>query len=242
MWRLLSLVFLFYINTSSVYSVLEDTSQVNLNVHVDVWDDGEVVVRSFQQERIESLKGNPRYRYDRAEGPGFWEKILMDLLEWLFFMSGGRSWFFYLLLGFVGLGGIFMVLKFLDVPMSKLFVLSTHNEAVALQFGTEEREISSEKLYEMLRLYRTNGVYREAVRVLFHLYLRVLQEKGAIKLRNYKTNVDYFHEIGDESEKMRFQRLSHMFEAIWYGHLSVSEAQYKKMEIEFKEACEGGKL
>ena len=243
MQRLLSLVLLFFIGTFSVNGTLKDTTDVISHSNKDVWDErGEVVVRSFQQDKINAYKKNPRYRYDRGQGPGFWENLLLALLSWIFITPEGRPWFFYILLGLVGLGGIFMVLKFLDVPMSKLLVLSLPHDAVALQFGTDEQEISLEKLNEMLQLYRNNGAYREAVRVLFHLYLRVLQEKGAIKLRNYKTNVDYFHEIGDESEKMRFQRLSHMFEAIWYGHLSVSEAQYKKMEMEFKEACEGGKL
>jgi len=243
MQRLLSLVLLFFIGTFSVNGTSTDTTDVISHSNKDVWDEGgKVVVRSFQQDKINAYKKNPRYRYDRDQGPGFWENLLLALLSWIFITPEGRPWFFYILLGLVGLGGIFMVLKFLDVPMSKLLVLTLPHDSVALQFGTDEQEISLEKLNEMLQLYRTNGAYREAVRVLFHLYLRGLQGRGEIIFRNYKTNVDYFHEIKDGRERERFQQLSHLFEAIWYGHLDVSENQYKKIESTFEDAWEGGRL
>jgi len=242
MMRLLPVILFYFLTTFSAVGALDDSISIDAPKEIRVWDDGSVDLRSIPEEKMNDWLSNPRYKYDRDQGPGLWEYILMHLFGWLFLVADGRPWFFYLLLAIGGLLVIYLLLRFLDVPVSRLFMLSHPQETVTLQFGYEEQSISTEKLHEMLQLYRSNGVYREAVRVLFLLYLQELQKSSEIVLRNYKTNFDYFREIGDRKEKQKFKKCSHLFEVIWYGHIDISKQQYEQIESVFYQKTRGGDL
>ncbi|MGQ1890128.1 hypothetical protein ACT29H_06770 [Thermophagus sp. OGC60D27] len=241
MLKFLPLILLLFLTSFSAEGEPEDSLSISSHSVVRVWDEGKVNVRSIPLEKINDWSKQSRYKYDRDQGPNFLEYILMHLVGWLILVADGRPWFFYLFLALGGLFVIFLLLRFLDVPFSRLFMLSRRQNTATLQFGIEDQKISAEKLHEMLRLYRSNGVYREAVRVLFLLYLQELQKRGEVVLRNYKTNLDYFREIGNRVEKEKFQKCSHLFEVIWYGHIDISGEQYEMIESSFKEK-RGGEL
>jgi len=219
-----------------------DSSFISSEDEVSVWDNGKVEYRHPPYNKIEVWKSNPDYTYDRDQGPGFWDYVLSRLFSWLFSVTEGRPWFFYLLLAIGGLFVLYLLLKFLDVPVSGLFVLSHRQETSGLQFGQDEQEYSPEKLREMLKMYRNNGAYREAVRILFLLYLRELQATGKIVLKHYKTNFDYYREIQNSREREQFRKRMQLFDVIWYGHIDISRSQYDKVEKIFVPAKEGGPL
>jgi hypothetical protein len=85
----------------------------------------------------------------------------------------------------------------------------------------------------MLALYRNNKAYREAVRVLFLLYLQQLQARGLIRLRYFKTNDEYLQEIDNSAERSLFKKRMWLFNRVWYGQASLSQELFFNVEQAF---------
>jgi len=228
------LVFYLFLIFLSVPNGLSAGTQDSVAVsQVSPWDEGAVNYRHPPYQQIEAWQSNPRYDYDRDQGPGFWNYLLSRGLSWLFSSVGDRSWVFYLFLAIGGLFILYVILRILDIPVAGLLVLSRPHEHSGLQFGDDEQDYSSEKLIEMFRMFRDNGAYREAVRMMFLLYLRELHERGLIVVRRFKTNYDYFREIDLPPEKEVFRKRMKLFDIVWYGHADISALQFKEVEKAF---------
>jgi hypothetical protein len=63
--------------------------------------------------------------------------------------------------------------------------------------------------------------------------LKVLANKAIIEWHFEKTNSDYFNEIKDPQIKLRFKRVSHIYDYIWYGEFSIDEVTYNKNQADF---------
>jgi hypothetical protein len=199
----------------------------------EVWDAGAIDYRQPPYEQIEQWKSMSRYHYDRDEGPGIFSYIFSRILLWLASLMGEGPWFFYVILIMGGLLVFYLLLRILDIPVSGLFVLSRHKTDSALSFADETHEYPIAKLQEMLKMFRTNHAWREAVRVMFLLYLRELQSSGEITIKPFKTNLEYFREISDFQEKEAFRKRKRLFDVVWYGHVDLNAEQFEQVEIVF---------
>jgi hypothetical protein len=199
----------------------------------EVWDGGVVDYRKPPYEQIEQWKSMSRYQYDRDEGPGILSFIFSRVLLWLGSFMGESPWFFYVILILGGLLVFYLLLRLLDIPVSGLFVLSRHKTESPLSFGDEADEYPTAKLQEMLNMFRTNHAWREAVRVMFLLYLRELQNKGGITIKPFKTNLEYYREISDAQDKEAFRNRKRLFDVVWYGHVDLNAEQFGQVESVF---------
>lgn len=218
-----------------------DTLDVNQLDYREAWDRSSVEYRPLPGEKLAEWKNDSRFQYDRdQDSPGLWNYLYSRFLHWVFSSSEGWSWGYYAILVLAGILILIALLRLLDIPVSGLFVMSRKNEDSTLRFNEEEEDYSPSQLKEMLRLFRDNGAYREAVRVMFLLYLRELQERGLITIRRFKTNRDYYREINSQKEKEKFRKRMRLFDIIWYGHAELSSVQFHEIEIAFKNRGEGG--
>ncbi len=199
----------------------------------EVWDAGVIDYRKPPNEQIEQWKSMPRYQYDRNESPGLLDYILSRVLLWLGSFMGERTWFFYVILFFGGLLVFYLLLRILDVPVSGLFVLSRHKTDSLLSFADEAHEYPTAKLQEMLNMFKTNHAWREAVRVMFLLYLRELQKSDKITIKPFKTNLEYYREITDTQDKEAFRKRKRLFDVVWYGHVDLNTQQFEQVEKVF---------
>lgn len=197
-------------------------------------DDGPVEYREPDYERIENFKNNPDYVYDRdGQRPGWFSRILSLLLSKLFQQVEDSHWFRYVLLGCLVLAFTFFVLRLLNVPIVSFitFARSGHGDEL---FEAAQADLSSDTALEnLLALYRKNGAYREAVRVLYLIYLKKLDRKGEIRLREFKTNKEYAREIRDVVLRDQFSSLVKVYDYVWFGQFNPGEEQYKKIELAF---------
>ncbi|MFO8000277.1 MAG: hypothetical protein R6U46_03465 [Marinilabilia sp.] len=207
--------------------------------HVEAWDHGEVDYRPPPADKIRDWKADARFQYDRKQSPGWWNYVVSRLMYWLFNAAEGRSWFFYLALIIGGLLVLLLLLRFFNIPVSRLLVISRQPEHATLKFTDDGYDHSSSKLKEMFRMFRENGAYRDAVRMMFLLYLRDLHDRGMITLQHFKTNYDYFSEITSEKEKEVFLKRRRLFDIVWYGHAELSSFQYREVEKAFGKDTEG---
>ncbi|GAO29210.1 hypothetical protein JCM15548_11376 [Geofilum rubicundum JCM 15548] len=199
------------------------------------WDDnGPVEYREPAYERIEAFKNNPDYVYDKdGERPGWFSRILSLLIGKLFQQVESSHWFRYVLLGCLILAFTFFVLRLLNVPIVSFITFARSGNGDEL-FEAAQADLSSDTALEnLLALYRKNGAYREAVRILYLIYLKKLDRKGEIRLREFKTNREYAREIRDVLLRDQFSSLVKVYDYVWFGQFNPGEEQYKKIEGAF---------
>jgi hypothetical protein len=199
------------------------------------WDDhGYVESRAPAHERIEAFRNNPDYAYDKdGDRPGWFSRILSMLISTLFQQVENSHWFRFVLLGCLILAFVFFVLRLLNVPLVGFISFTRSGNGDEL-FEAAQADLSSDTAMDnMLALYRKNAAYRAAVRILYLMYLKKLDRKGEIRLREFKTNREYATEINDPAIKNQFHALVRIYDYVWFGQFNPEEEQYKKIEVAF---------
>ncbi len=207
---------------------------VSAEEQVKPWDEGIVDYRQPPYDQIEIWKNSSAYRYDREVKPvGFWAILWSYILQWFLTMSQSGNWLMGLVI-ILGVGlVIWLLVRIFNVPVSGLFFLSRTRQKSDLRFMEGHLDLSGQNLEEMLVLYRNNKAYREAVRLLFLLYLQQLQADGLIRLNTVKTNQEYLREISNPAERVLFKKRMGLFDHVWYGQAPVSDEIYQKVEQAF---------
>ncbi|MFY7811824.1 MAG: DUF4129 domain-containing protein, partial [Flavobacterium sp.] len=78
--------------------------------------------------------------------------------------------------------------------------------------------------------------FRLAIRYYYLYLLKKMSDQNIISWELNKTNSDYLYEIKNEVQKNKFEKLSYLFEYIWYGEFKIDEIQYLQAIQEFKNA------
>ena len=95
-------------------------------------------------------------------------------------------------------------------------------------------DIESVNLDKLIEEALQNGNYRLAVRWCFLKALQTLNQNKQITWQPSKTNIDYEYELQNLTLRQNFNKLSYVFEYVWYGEVQTGEklfANYKS-EIE----------
>lgn len=202
---------------------------------VEPWDEAGIVeYRTPPFEVIESYRNNKDYNYDgNGEELNLFQRIIVKIIEWLVKGMSDQSWLLYVLGGVALLGILMLVLRLLNVPFSGLFSFSRSSSVSGLDMIHPAEGLSSDELERMLKLYRSNAAYREAVRVLYLMYLKNLHQKGLIVLKLNKTNRDYTYEIKEDTLRTVFRKLSRMYDYVWFGQFNIAEQEFFTIEREF---------
>lgn len=76
--------------------------------------------------------------------------------------------------------------------------------------------------------------FRLAVRWHFLRALKKMNERNMITWQKNKTNRDYYFEISNPVVRDQFDKISMVFDHVWYGDFPTSEANYKGMQAHFQ--------
>lgn len=218
-----------------LFQSLFSTGALATDGKVDPWDSNSAVqYREPPVETIEAYKANKDYNYDgNRQRLNLFERILQQLIEWFIQGMSSQSWLLYVLGGAAIIGLLFLVLKILNVPFTGLFSLSKGSSVTGLEMMHPAEGYSREELDKMLQLYRNNQAYREAVRILYLMYLKFLHHTGVVALRINKTNKEYCSEIKNELTRSAFRKLSRLYDYVWYGQFSIASQEYAQIEEAF---------
>lgn len=102
-------------------------------------------------------------------------------------------------------------------------------------FSDIEEDISGINFSERIRKAFEEGDYRLAIRWHYLKQLFLLNEKGLIAWRSNKTNIDYAAELSKTALQKPFNRLSYVYEYVWYGKYEIGQARYLELEKEFNQ-------
>ncbi|MBI5474834.1 MAG: DUF4129 domain-containing protein [Ignavibacteriae bacterium] len=191
--------------------------------------------RRFDSQRLEKLRTDPDFAYDapRFSGNNALNTLIADLrarvFQYLFEHTTEGFWHATLLL--LALAALAYSLRFFfGSSVSPLF------SAAGKPFDSgnfSEHEILETDLDAMLRENLKTGAYRDAVRVLYLMSLRLLSDNNRIALRDGKTNNDYCREL-DRPLQQPFADVTRIFEYVFYGQFDVDADAFHAIHGEFE--------
>ena len=109
------------------------------------------------------------------------------------------------------------------------------NSKTGVLAGALQENIDEIRFPEKIAFFEQQNNYREAVRYQFLYILKKLSDGQYIVWNPEKTNNDYAGEINDAILRKRYNRLSYIFENVWYGQFWVDKAAYENFRTLFKD-------
>jgi len=202
------------------------------------YDDRSLEVHELPDDLADQYSGAD---FDYEETTEDADNFLTDFFDWLFRKLG--SWFGIEISPFWG-----EVLKwtiyaaFAAIAIYLLVKLLTGEKASGItargretrnQVKIEETHIQEIDLTQFIKEAIASGNYRSAVRYLYLNSLKKLSASGKIDWDFQKTNSDYYREIKDADLKAQFQKVSYLYDYIWYGEFAIDEHAFAKAQTEF---------
>ncbi|MGQ1945797.1 DUF4129 domain-containing protein [Geofilum sp. OHC36d9] len=199
------------------------------------WDESSVVeVRRPPEQELNALRQNPEYFYDRDDRePNFWDRLLAFLYRYLFQSIGEVSAVKYFLSALVVLVFVVIIVRLLRIPVTGFFSFSAKVQGSDLTLVNDESRREDE-LEQMLMLYKSNGAYREAIRVLYLICLKKLDRGGLIRMRENKTNREYLYELNGDADRRFFRHIARIYEYVWYGHFEPDAEAFNSIEVDVR--------
>ena len=206
--------------------------------------DGEVVPMEFSQDRIEALQEDEDFNYTEIEPDkdNWWEKFkrwLSDLWfrfwDWLLpdYASSPFWAFIVSILPYLIIGGIVVFIVWLFYRLNPGAKILKSQESPDVFFTEEEEIIKTKDIQKLVQKALENQDYRLAVRYSYLLILKRLSNANFIEYEFEKTNSDYIAEITSENIKTQFQKVTTLYDYIWYGSFSVTQADYQIAQKSF---------
>ncbi len=127
----------------------------------------------------------------------------------------------------------FIVKAILNKESQWIFGKSSKNFITDENIETNLHEANFEQLIQEKLIQKD---YRLAIRFYYLFLLKKMSDAKIIDWEINKTNADYAYEIKNESQKSQFEKLSYLYEYIWYGEFDVAENQYLQAIQQFKES------
>ena len=137
----------------------------------------------------------------------------------------------------VAIGLILLVLLVRSLLNLKKRPRDKHFDANGLNIDLDqiEENIHESDLRQYLRQAAGRGDYTLAVRLYYLALLKELSLAKMIRWKKDKTNRDYRAEMRPNALFSEFERLTLVFERVWYGSNAISQAQYEEIAPSFEQ-------
>lgn len=176
------------------------------------------------------------YDTKAAKSTNWFERFIEWLLEKLFGHADADTTsrlMNFLIWGFVLTGVVLVIWTLFRSEFSSM----VKGTARASQFNFSDigEDISGINFSERIRKAFEEGDYRLAIRWHYLEQLFLLNEKSLIAWTSNKTNIDYAAELSKTALHKPFNRLSYVYEYVWYGKYEISRDKYLEFEKEFNQ-------
>ncbi len=195
-------------------------------------------VKKATAQKEKEIFADKDFKYhEDAKDQKNWLKAFIDwLMENIFgkmsFESGERAWQI-IKWTFIGLfiaGVIFIILK----SKFRGLLRGDAKKLSGAAFTDLPDDIESINLDKLIEEALANGNYRLAVRWCFIKALQSLNQNKKIAWQPSKTNIDYEYELQNLNLRENFNKLSYVFEYVWYGEMKAGENLYVKYKSEIE--------
>ncbi|MBS1635035.1 MAG: hypothetical protein JST26_03865 [Bacteroidetes bacterium] len=176
------------------------------------------------------------YNREKAKDIGWLDRFINWLLESLFGKADpdtvnitSRIIFWVIVLGVLGI-----IIRILLRSEFSGF-LQGNSKARKFNFTDVEEDISSINFAERIQTAIDQKDYRLAVRWHYLEILHLLHQKQLINWQSFKTNIDYYNELGKTTYQKSFKELSYIYEFAWYGKYDIDLNKFNNLKQEFEQ-------
>lgn len=188
------------------------------------------VLREAPEDFKEGYKKDKEFKY--ASDPDFWEQYKQKTQDKKPASAVNKiDWGILKSIALVIIGILVVVLIFMLLNNS---FLRKNNAVQQHTVSGLDDENDLTNLDDKLQKAEAENNFREAVRILYLINLKDLNEGEYIEFHEKFTNEDYKKQLSSSSLSSEFNQLSKIYEYVWYGEISVSVEQYKNIQTYFK--------
>ncbi|SHI56207.1 protein of unknown function [Mesonia phycicola] len=198
---------------------------------------------SFNKNDIEDFKSDTDFNYSEInENEGWWYRfkrwgynIWDSFWKWLWgdYKANTLLAFFIKNLPYLILFLVICFTVYLFIKINPGGKTLKKQDAGKVFLSEEEKIIYTEDIQQLVQTALQNKQYRLAVRYSYLLVLKNLKDKEIIDYQFQKTNHDYLAEISSAQLNQHFQKVTKVYDFVWYGDFPISESEYKIAEKEF---------
>jgi len=191
---------------------------------------------SFSEESIEELKNDDAFDYtEPEEQDGYWaqfkrwlSRVWHSFWDWLLGdYSGSGFWLGFLeVLPYLIIAALIVFVVWLFYKLNPGAKLLKGRDAPGIFFTEEEEIVKTKDIKKLISKALEQQDYRLAVRYYYLLILKKLSEAELIEYMFDKTNNDYIAEIVPEKMNAQFQKVTGLYDYIWYGNFEVTATDY----------------
>ena len=125
------------------------------------------------------------------------------------------------LIGFV----LYVIIRFV-LSRNGNWVFSKKSKKLNPEDRTITENIHELDLPSLIKNYEDKKEYRSAIRYQFLYLLKLMTDKNMLEWDPEKTNTDYTRMLSGNALQSDFQKLSFVFENVWYGERTIGENEY----------------
>lgn len=125
------------------------------------------------------------------------------------------------LIGFV----LYVIIRFV-LSRNGNWVFSKKSKKLNPEDRTITENIHELDLPSLIKNYEDKKEYRSAIRYQFLYLLKLMTDKNMLEWDPEKTNRDYTLMLSGNALQSDFQKLSFVFENVWYGERTIGENEY----------------
>lgn len=209
---------------------------ITLPVHtysVPLYDSTQIQWRKFDENMIEKYRKDSSFYYEREKTEASnWLEELINWLRNLFKINDPNIEpgtinnsilnFIYLLIILIAVG---LIVYALTQAKFRGF-LSGKGAKVKVDYEVIEEDIHEIKYESELQIAEKNKDFRKAVRLHYLEVLKLLNERNWIEWKLNKTNHEYDKELKNTKLLVDFQKVTLIFDYVWYGDFNLTEEKY----------------
>lgn len=202
-----------------------------------LYDTTQITIRTASPDLLLPYLQDDDFDYsdDQAKGPSILGLIWLWLIQQLAKIVPARlaaSFLEILLYVFVAAVLLFAVKKMLRSSLTGLFSPGS-GEGPQATDGLN-RPIEDINFDELIADALNARQFKEAIRLLYLKSIQRLSTLGLLSWQADKTNRDYLQDLHGTELAPAFQRVTRLFEHLYYGDFSVAEAQMRHLLAEFQ--------
>ncbi|MEJ6792179.1 MAG: DUF4129 domain-containing protein [Lacinutrix sp.] len=200
--------------------------------------------QDISKEDIKNYNNKDAFNYEekKASEDSLWVKfkrwvisLLMRLLSYFFGMEAatGILWFIIRVVPYIILAILVFLLLRVFLKMNSRNLLYGEQKKSEILFTDEEQIIKNEDIKALI----TNAVkqkdYRLAIRYYYLLAIKELSQHNIIEWQQQKTNEDYINEIKSSTLQTRFEKITRIYDYVWYGEFKVDAIKFESLKLDF---------
>lgn len=231
----------FFFAVSPVFSQAEEEAVIN-DLKIDQTENLQPV--KFDQEFLEQVRNSKDYDYSlELDGMSWWQSFkswmsnvwnsFLDRLLKNLFPDNIPPYVVEIIKITFIIGAIaLMVWLYIRLNPGKAWVKAKRRSEVL--FSEDDRIIRTEDIPKLIAEAEENKQYRLAIRYYYLLILKQLKDAKWIDYKIDKTNKQYKDELRKTQYETQFNRITNLYDFIWYGDFNLKENEYVDAKLSFE--------